>query len=40
VPVERRELIEETAGIIRYKKQKAEALRKLEATSQNLVTRP
>src|SRR2546427_484527 len=36
-PVERRELIEETAGIIRYKKQKAEALRKLEATSQNLV---
>ncbi|TLY23911.1 MAG: chromosome segregation protein SMC [Nitrospirae bacterium] len=36
-PVERRELIEETAGIIRYKKQKAEALRKLEATSQNLL---
>ena len=35
-PVERRELIEETAGIIRYKKQKTEALRKLEATNQNL----
>src|SRR6266545_5554363 len=36
-PVERRELIEETAGIIRYKKQKAEALRKLDATQQNLL---
>src|SRR3989449_955302 len=36
-PVERRELIEETAGIIRYKRQKAEALRKLEATHQNLL---
>src|SRR5437899_1171837 len=36
-PVERRELIEETAGIIRYKKQKTEALRKLEATNQNLL---
>src|SRR5438093_2784226 len=36
-PLERRELIEETAGIIRYKKQKAEALRKLEATNQNLL---
>src|SRR6266545_2864613 len=36
-PIERRELIEETAGIIRYKKQKAEALRKLEATNQNLL---
>lgn len=36
-PVERRELIEETAGIVRYKKQKGEALRKLEATNQNLV---
>src|SRR5438309_1762711 len=36
-PVERRELIEETAGIIRYKRQKAEALRKLEATTQNLL---
>lgn len=35
-PVQRRELIEETAGIVRYKKQKAEALRKLEATGQNL----
>ena len=29
-PQDRRELIEETAGIVRYKKQKAEALRKLE----------
>lgn len=36
-PVERRELIEETAGIVRYKKQKGEALRKLEATNQNLL---
>ncbi len=36
-PRDRRELIEETAGIVRYKKQKAEALRKVEATSQNLL---
>ncbi len=36
-PQDRRELIEETAGIIRYKKQKAEALRKLESTQQNLL---
>ena len=36
-PQDRRELIEETAGIIRYKKQKAEALRKLDATQQNLL---
>src|SRR5215467_7925034 len=36
-PQDRRELIEETAGIIRYKRQKAEALRKLEATQQNLL---
>src|SRR5437667_711387 len=36
-PLERRELIEETAGIIRYKKQKDEALRKLDATTQNLL---
>jgi chromosome segregation protein len=36
-PQERRELIEETAGIVRYKKQKAEALRKLESTQQNLL---
>lgn len=36
-PQERRELIEETAGIVRYKKQKAEALRKLEFAQQNLV---
>jgi len=35
-PLQRRELIEETAGIIRYKKQKAEALRKMDATTQNL----
>ena len=35
-PQDRRELIEETAGIIRYKKQKAEALRKLESTRDNL----
>ncbi|MBM4122845.1 MAG: chromosome segregation protein SMC [Nitrospira sp.] len=36
-PQERRELIEETAGIVRYKKQKAEALRKLDSTQQNLL---
>ncbi len=36
-PQDRRELIEETAGIVRYKKQKAEALRKLETTHQNLL---
>lgn len=36
-PQGRRELIEETAGIVRYKKQKAEALRKLDATHHNLV---
>jgi chromosome segregation protein len=36
-PQDRRDLIEETAGIIRYKKQKAEALRKLDATQQNLL---
>lgn len=36
-PQDRRELIEETAGIIRYKKQKGEALRKLESTQQNLL---
>src|SRR6266540_1979793 len=35
-PLQRRELIEETAGIVRYKKQKAEALRKMDATAQNL----
>lgn len=36
-PQDRRELIEETAGIVRYKKQKAEALRKLESTHHNLL---
>ncbi|MCC2639828.1 MAG: putative Chromosome segregation protein Smc [Nitrospira sp.] len=36
-PQDRRELIEETAGIVRYKKQKGEALRKLESTQQNLL---
>jgi chromosome segregation protein len=36
-PQDRRELIEETAGIVRYKKQKTEALRKLDSTHQNLV---
>ena len=36
-PQDRRELIEETAGIIRYKKQKAEALRRLDATQHNLL---
>ncbi|MEC4687149.1 MAG: AAA family ATPase, partial [Nitrospirota bacterium] len=36
-PQDRRELIEETAGIVRYKKQKAETLRKLDSTHQNLL---
>ena len=36
-PQERREFIEGTAGIIRYKKQKAEALRKLQSTENNLL---
>ncbi|MEK6683885.1 MAG: chromosome segregation protein SMC [Nitrospirota bacterium] len=36
-PLERRELIEETAGISKYKLRKAEAERKLEATLQNLL---
>ena len=36
-PQDRRELIEETAGIVRYKKQKAEALRKLDTTQQNML---
>jgi len=35
-PMQRRELIEETAGIAKYRLRKAEALRKLEATEQNL----
>ena len=36
-PQDRRSFIEETAGIGRFKKQKAEALRKLDATEQNLL---
>lgn len=36
-PLERRDLIEETAGISKYKIRKAEAERKLEATQQNLL---
>lgn len=36
-PEERRFLIEEAAGITRYKSRKTEALRKLEATNQNLL---
>lgn len=36
-PQDRRELIEETAGIVRYKKQKTEALRKLDSTHQSLL---
>src|SRR5262245_25566906 len=36
-PQDRRELIEETAGIVRYKKQKAEALRKLETTQHEIL---
>ncbi|HET6464959.1 MAG TPA: AAA family ATPase, partial [Nitrospiria bacterium] len=36
-PLERRELIEETAGISKYKLRKAEAERKLDSTQQNLL---
>lgn len=36
-PIERRALVEETAGITKYKIRKTEALRKLEATEQNLL---
>jgi chromosome segregation protein len=36
-PVERRALVEETAGITKYKLRKTEALRKLDATEQNLL---
>ena len=36
-PQDRRSFIEETAGIGRFKKQKTEALRKLNSTQQNLV---
>ncbi|RMH36909.1 MAG: chromosome segregation protein SMC [Nitrospirae bacterium] len=36
-PQERREFVEATAGIMKYKKQKAEALRKLASTEQNLL---
>lgn len=36
-PTERRALFEEAAGITRYKARKLEALRKLDATEQNLV---
>ncbi|MEW6325141.1 MAG: chromosome segregation protein SMC [Nitrospirota bacterium] len=36
-PIERRGLIEEAAGIAKYKLRKAEAARKLEATEQNLL---
>ncbi|MFZ5861825.1 MAG: chromosome segregation protein SMC [Nitrospirota bacterium] len=36
-PIERRSLVEETAGITKYKIRKAEALRKLESTEQNLL---
>ncbi len=36
-PEERRAFLEEAAGVTRYKSQKAEALRKLDATNQNLL---
>ncbi len=35
-PLQRREIIEEAAGIAKYRLRKAEALRKLDATEQNL----
>ena len=36
-PLERRALVEETAGITKYKMRKTEALRKLDSTEQNLL---
>ncbi|MFQ5579855.1 MAG: chromosome segregation protein SMC [Nitrospiria bacterium] len=36
-PIQRREIIEEAAGIAKYRLRKAEALRKLDATEQNLI---
>jgi chromosome segregation protein len=36
-PVERRAIFEEAAGITKYKSRKVEALRKLDATEQNLI---
>ncbi len=36
-PLKRRELVEEAAGIAKYRLRKAEALRKLEATERNLI---
>lgn len=36
-PIERRGIIEETGGITKYKARKSEALRKLEATNNNLL---
>jgi chromosome segregation protein len=36
-PLQRREIVEEAAGITKYRLRKAEALRKLDATEQNLL---
>ena len=39
-PNDRRIIIEEAAGVLKYKKRKEEALRKLDRTNQNLIRSP
>ena len=35
-PIDRRQIIEESAGVLKYKKRKAESLNKLDQTEDNL----